>query len=552
MPGNSVLRFRRSAAQLHALAEVERTIRATDTKCRRKYLRDFNDAFLSYRRVLKIRELETRVAHSDVILVGDYHALPASQRFTAAFVERLVAMGKKVVLGVEAIVARDQHILDEWQQGEIDSDELRSRIRFESDWGYDWRPFCEMLDRAREAKVKVFALDCTPRQDMRSIRARDRHAAVKIAELRQQVPDSVVVVLFGESHLAPSHMPALIRELRPEDAVLTVLQNVDALYWMSAGEPQDLVEAVEVTDDVMCIFSATPLEKYEHYRLCIERWKQERAGKVDLAPSFYNLIASLFRFLNVNPYAVRGGGKHPFLVDQLPEVWSVTTEDQLERLLSRRMSTKAHEVTSQIRKQGSCYVAERNVIVAHQFRMPWAAEQASRFVHSVCRGWKAKISSSEDEFYVNILESALGFLGSKVLCPSRKPYDEGQFEAEFHKSEAEIEVHDGLSKRAHWQVLEWVIAHRVITEKRSRPRPQLVPRAGDLDPKQRECAAAILGHMLGSEIYGAYIRGQVSKRFLRKLYFRDTSKPGTARSLYFEAAKATMTSPIHEPLRMVS
>ena len=58
MPSNPLLRFRRSAAQLHALAEVERTIRATDTTCRRKYLRDFHDAFQDYSRVIEAEEVD--------------------------------------------------------------------------------------------------------------------------------------------------------------------------------------------------------------------------------------------------------------------------------------------------------------------------------------------------------------------------------------------------------------------------------------------------------------------------------------------------------------
>jgi Haem-binding uptake, Tiki superfamily, ChaN len=531
---------------------VERTIRATDTKSRRKYLRDFNNAFVSYRRILKIRELEARLVSSNIVLVGDYHALPASQRFTAALVERLVALGKKVVLGVEAIVARDQHILDEWQQGEIDSDELRSRIRFESDWGYDWQPFSEMLERARAADARVFGLDCTPRQDMRSIRARDRHAAVKIAELRLQHPDCIVVVLFGESHLAPSHLPALLKELRPRDVALTLLQNVDALYWMSAGEPQDLVEAVEVSDEVVCVFSATPLEKYEHYRLCIEGWKQARVGAIDLAPSFYNLIASLFRFLDVNPYAVRGEKVSSFLVDQLPEVWSVTSEEQLERLLMRRISTRVSEVLQAVTKHGSCYVPERNAIIAQKFRMPWAAEQASRFVHDVCRGAKRRFSTRDDDFYLEVLESALGFVGSKVLCPSRKLYTEEQLKAEFSKADHAFESAYGLSKRAYRQVLDCVAAHQTNARRRGKAGLQLVLNIEHLDSAQRQCATVMLGHMLGSAIYAAYVRGDISKRFLRRLFFKDLSQPGSARTAYFDTAKALMTTAALRRLRMVS
>src|SRR3954468_5464760 len=479
MPSNPLLRFRRSAAQLHALAEVERTIRATDTKCRRKYLRDFSEAFQTYRRVLPYAELESQLNRADVILVGDYHALPASQRFTAELLRRLAATGRTIVLGVEAIVARDQRILDEWQRGEIDTHELCSRIRFETDWGYAWQPFRELLETARAIGAPIFGLDCTPRQDMRSIRARDQHAAAKIAGLRDAYPDAQLVVLFGESHLAPTHLPMLVRDLRPDDEMLTVLQNVDTLYWLSAGEPDDLVEAVEVRDDVVCVFSATPLEKYEHYRLCIERWKQTRAGTLDLAPSFYNLIGTLFRFLNVNLYD--SGGR--FLVDELPEVWSVTNEEQLERLLARRISTRSAEARRIVEKQGSWFVSERNVIIAREFRMPYAAEQAARFVHHACRAGSPKYRSPEDAFYGHVLQSALAFLGSKILCPSRKLYDEAQVHAQYAKPEHELPP--AMTTRAYRHVLDSVLQMRASGS-------EGLDRSVLLDGDRRELAVNIL------------------------------------------------------------
>ena len=115
--------------------------------------------------------------------------------------------GRPVVLGVETIFARDQHILNEWWRREIDEDELRERIRFDLDWGYDWQPFYELLVTAREHSEGIYGLDCMPREDLRKIGARDRHAAHKIAEIRQRHPRAVILVMFGESHLAPSHLP---------------------------------------------------------------------------------------------------------------------------------------------------------------------------------------------------------------------------------------------------------------------------------------------------------------------------------------------------------
>ncbi|MGZ4787119.1 MAG: ChaN family lipoprotein [Terriglobales bacterium] len=531
------LRFRRSAAQLHALAAVERTIRATDTTGRRKYLRDFGESFKDYRRVLLPSEVDARLPRADIILVGDYHALPACQRYTATLVEKIADSGRRVILGLEAIVARDQHILDEWQRDEIDADELRSRIRFESDWGYAWHPFRELLQRAKAAGARICGLDCTPRQDMRSIRARDRHAAVKIDELRTSDPDAVLVVLFGESHLAPTHLPLLVRSLRQQDRVLTILQNVDTLYWQSAGEPQDLVEAVEVCDDVVCVFSATPLEKYENYRLCIERWKQERAGKLDLAPSFYNLITTLWQFLGVNPYSACSGRTQSFLVDELPEVWCAAHAEQLDRLLTRRCSTRAPEVRTAMKQQGSHFLSERNVIIATEFRMPWAAEQAARFVHHACRGHEGKPLNGQDEFYLRVMEFALAFFGSKVLCPSRRLFSESEIYDRYMHSPEEVE-REGWDLRGYLQMLDFIVLHKDYERNRRKyaRAPELLAEGIDFDPRRKQEVIRVLGHSLGSKLYSAYLSGNVGRRWLRRLYCKEIARQGFARAMYFRTA----------------
>ncbi|MGB7331238.1 MAG: ChaN family lipoprotein, partial [Terriglobales bacterium] len=245
-----ILRSRRSAAQLHAIASVEREIRAIDPAAGRKYLRDFREAYSSYEKVLASSDVRHEIANAGTVLVGDYHALPNSQRYLASLLRGSELRQRPVVLGVETIFSRDQHILGEWFRGEIEEAELRQRIRFELDWGYDWTPFYELLSAARDHGAAIYGLDCMPREDLRKIGARDRHAADKIAELRRQHPDALILVLFGESHLAPQHLPGLLRQRLPGENMLTVLQNVDALYWRAAGEASDHVEAVQVRKDV--------------------------------------------------------------------------------------------------------------------------------------------------------------------------------------------------------------------------------------------------------------------------------------------------------------
>src|SRR5215471_173025 len=434
MASTANLRSRRSAAQLTALAGVEREIRSQDSHSRRKYLREFNQAFRSYESTLDAQEVQNALHAADVVLIGDYHALPAAQRHAGNLLEqRALAGDRPVVLGVETIFARDQHILDEWWRREIDESEFRQRIRFDLDWGYDWTPFYQLLVTARENAEALYGLDCMPREDLRKIGARDRHAAVKVAEIRQRHPNAVIFVLFGESHLAPGHLPRALNEQMPGTRILTVLQNIDALYWRAAGERADKVEAVRVNDDVLCVFNATPLEKYESYRLFLDQWSRCDSGP-DFAPTIYNLIDSLASFLEINRYSPDNGTQPRFLVDMLPEVQGSSSEAILQRLLARRSVTGAE--LARIEQHGSAYFQRVNAVFIREFQMQHVTEEATRFLHHACQGLPrlmnntgaeethAGVETTLDDFYARVIEHAVAYLGSRILYPSRSAHSE--------------------------------------------------------------------------------------------------------------------------------
>jgi len=470
MASSARLGSRRSAGQRHALAGVEREIRTFDQNGRRKYLQDFTQAFRSYKETLEVDEVSRAVRDADLVLIGDYHALPAAQNFAEKLVERRASAGDRpVVLGLETIFSRDQHILEEWFDGEIDEAELRERIRFDLDWGYDWTPFYQLLETAREHTDGIYGLDCMPREDLRKIGARDRHAADKIAEIRDLHPDAAIFVLFGESHLAPQHLPEVLRERLPSERTLTVLQNVDALYWRAAGEPQENVEAVRLEDDILCVFNATPLEKYENYRLYLERWRREEGTGPDLGPTMYNLIEGLLRFLNINRYSSHNTTQPKFLVDLMPEVYSRDSDGTLRRLLSRKgVSDEEREVMlSRVEARGCAYLPAINAFYVREFRMMHATEEAARFLHQACRGLPHRVNAlgraqlgSEDTFYSTVLETALGYLGSRVLYPARPALRVSDLSEMYDMTREDIQQETGLRFDEAVAMLDFLLLHR--------------------------------------------------------------------------------------------
>jgi hypothetical protein len=271
----ATVRTRSVVHERQAVAAVEREIRSAVRPPRSRYLREFTTAFQNYRTVMGPAQVARHLTQSDVVLIGDYHSLSACQSYTETLLAELAREKRPLVLALEAMFSTDQPALQAWWAEELSDEDLTARVQFEREWGYDWQPYRDLLQAARRHCEAVYGLDCRPRFDLRGVRRRDRHAASVLGRVRAQHPEARLVVLVGESHLAPSHLPARAQRVLPAERVLTVLQNVDALYWQAAGEGRVGVEAVEVRDDVLCVFSATPLEKYESYRHYLERWEQE-------------------------------------------------------------------------------------------------------------------------------------------------------------------------------------------------------------------------------------------------------------------------------------
>ena len=550
MATTGILRSRRSAAQRHAIASVEREIRAIDPAGGRKYLRDFREAYRTYQKVLVPSDVRQRIAQAGIVLIGDYHALPNSQRYIASLLRDYELDQRQVVLGLETVFSRDQHILDEWYRGEIGEDELRQRVRFDLDWGYEWTPFYELVSAARDHGASIYGLDCMPREDLRKIGARDRHAADKIAELRQLHADALILVLFGESHLAPQHLPTLLRQRLPAEELLTVLQNVDALYWQAAGETHDRVEAVEVREDVLCVFNATPLEKYENYRLCLDRWGRNDRSAPDFGPTLYNLIGSLVRFLGINQYSPHNTTQPKLLVDHMPEVYSRSSDSLLRRLISRKGFSADHRrsLVRQVLQRGSVYLEPINAIYVRQFRMTSSTEDATRFLHQACRGLPNLYNSNgktleaqiapgaqqlgpDDAFYISVFQHALAFFGSRILYPTRPALRDTDLADLFDVTREDLECQTALP------FAEAVEALDFLSEQRARDFQHLQtqdPQTPAFTGHKYEYVAEQLGYLAGNDLYDAYLEGRVSTAALRKLFLAHIELPGVARDAYLQ------------------
>ena len=205
--------------------------------------------------------------------------------------------------------------------------------------------------------------------------------------------------------------------------MVTVLQNVDALYWQAAGENQPHVNAVKVSDDVVCVFNSTPLEKYENYRLHLSRWGRTEEEGPDPTPTIYNLIDSLLRFLEINRYSTHNGTQPKFLVDLMPEVYGRIRKARLSRLLLRNgLTTEAlDDIFANGRGTRMCLLAQGKRVLRARIPDGLCSGRSSAF-SALCLPWRPGTganeiqASSKDRFHMQILEFLLD-IGFAYLVP---------------------------------------------------------------------------------------------------------------------------------------
>lgn len=526
------------------LRPLQRAITSVDPITRRKYVQEFIDAYQTYERVISRSELMRFCVEADALLVSDFHALDSCQQFLESLLEDLTVGGREVVLLVEAVFTRDQHILDEWMMGTISDRELRQRLRFNVEWGYAWEPFLQLLKTARGLRVPVYGADCAPRGSMRRISQRDRHAADTIVEARQRHRDALLVTLFGESHLAPNHLPKAVTEGLPCENVRVLLQNVDALYFRSAGELRNRVEAVRVGPDVAAVFNASPLEKWQSYRLCIARWREQTRKSVDYTPALYDLIEALLAFLHIDRYGDEET-RSRYFVDCYPEVANVGSILHAQNLLVRKRLPEARRRKALLRlvDHGSCYVEELNQIVAHRLRMHAAAQDVARFVHHACRDFSETLDSGEqanvgERLYRSILEDALVDFGARVIYPSHPLSEEDQLLSFYSEAREEIEARTLLPYREYIRILDCVMLHRDYEVHRNSyaAKPALLEQFLAGPPGALELLAQHLGALLGGDLYRAYVSGRFSRSEARALFFRRLTT-GAAEEIYFSIVR---------------
>lgn len=228
-----------------------------------------------------------QLATANVVYLGETHDRAADHQAQLHLIQQLHQQQPKLTIGMEMFQRPFQPILNQFLAGKLTETELQAQTQYKQRWGYDWEFYAPILRFAQAQRLPVIALN-TPtevtrkvarsglesltlteqrwipprsaielgpdsyRQRLQTLYASFHHGkthsqnferffqaqvlwdetmAERIAQVVQQQPDTLVIVLVGQGHLLYGDgIPDRVARRIPSVQQVSILLNpVDAL-----------------------------------------------------------------------------------------------------------------------------------------------------------------------------------------------------------------------------------------------------------------------------------------------------------------------------------
>lgn len=489
--------FRRQRAQIARVVEGR-------TEAFRAYEARYRRRTAGYRREVPLSLVHQQVQASDVVYVGDYHTLPLAQQTYVALAERALSSGRRVVLALECVEGRHQPAVDAYLAGRLPERSLLARLGHASAPGFGpWSGSRAVLAFAKRHKLAVVGIDRRA-QGERSLALRDAYAAERIARVARAEDRPLVLVLVGQYHVAPCHLPAQVERALGESHArrgLVVYQNAEGIWWRLAREGRvGAAEAVELADGALCLVNASPV-------MCQQSFLDYLEAEGGDAPLVDRSAAERFR--EMAELIGRLAGVPVGRALDSVEVATAADGDVLARIRRRGRFTQAElaQLRKHILSRESSYIPRARTAYLASLSLNHAAEEAAHFVRHCAVGDAMEAPRSASEaFYARCVEEALGFFGSKLVNPRRTCPGVAEWARRF-----------GEGRGVERQIAAFVLAHKAAETEGPEEAVKLLPLRRD---RLFHGVSHALGYLLGDGLYRAFDEGRVDTADIRAL-FRD-------------------------------
>lgn len=497
---------------------------------------------------ISIQEIAQHASRCNVVYFGDYHSLRESQKGPLRVIEKLIDMGKKVVLCTEAFHIDAQQPLNRWIRQEISDEQLLAESGWDQRWRFPWRNYALQLNFFRDHGLPVLALNSEPEVVGDSFAAREKIAAMRITEALTEHQGAILAVTFGDLHVAPAHLPAQVTRITAEAGMdaptqCTVFQNIDRVYWELAKTSQEQkVRAVRIGEDRFCLMNTTPLVKFQSYLnwQFNEQELEESVGVVNLPSISSSIMTDQIWMLieTIREYlAIAADGLDGFTVHTGRNL------DLLDKLQDRHQldDTEMELVRSQLEREESCYLPRVQIIVLGNLSIRHATEEATHHMNFVLSKDDGHIEDPIDGFYETALRETIGYLGTKIIDHKRTCLDVKELNSLAHQlSGKRLDPVLSATLQTTQDSLQYIQEETDwLAGERNRPTSrEMVSR----DPDTISGTTHVIGYRLGENIYRSLVNGNLRRNQLRELFGTSLRGPGKSQDVWFEWTRLSQDS----------
>ena len=435
-------------------------------------------------RIFPREHLLQQILQSHVVLVGDFHPHPQTQREFLRWIREIhPALGtRRLIIGLEFVSQEHQPLLDRFMQGKLTDQALLSHLRFEEKWGISHASFRSLLLFLRTLRgTELLALNAPEELqqhkplEMSDLEYRDRWCAGVIVEALQRLQERgspalppnqspLMLCLYGELHLASAHLPRELRTLsrktfgKPLESLI-IHQNLEGIYWklMRARLEEDawIVQLKKTPQPSYCLFSSPPWTRLQS----VLDWLETSHGEESELDDFDDFdedeeqTDGLSQFAEAHRFLSKALGIPEDPLDDLEVYLShdlLTVSEKLKRAPLPQSEIRWHHF--RLRKGEKLSIPEIGLLF-----IP-APASPHRFAE-LCgeRIFRKHASFQRTHLEHQILEASFAYFCSKLVNPRRKcdlPSDHlkqiqllqnGEREERFEgEKEARLKVHDYL------------------------------------------------------------------------------------------------------------
>jgi uncharacterized iron-regulated protein len=137
-------------------------------------------------------EVLPKLARAHVVYLGETHDSAADHQAQFAIIQSLYQLNPKIVIGMEMFQRPFQSVLDDYLAGKIPETDLIERTQYKKRWGYPWEFYAPIVRFAQQKQLPVVALN-TPSEVSRRV-ARTGLDSLTLADLRFIPPRSAIMV----------------------------------------------------------------------------------------------------------------------------------------------------------------------------------------------------------------------------------------------------------------------------------------------------------------------------------------------------------------------